>query len=115
MNWMQQLLILLSLVLAGAFGYFYNRLVEWINNRWPDNDNTSDLVVVGVAGVLLALIHLGLWNVAYLFALFGAAGLPMAVGYKLQNEGRRKVDAELRALSAEILKGSADDNAKKSL
>lgn len=94
-----------SAIGAAAFGYLYDRAVAYIEDRWPENDNTADLVVLGVAVVLLLAGPLmGLQHTAYLFGMFAASGFFMAVGSKRRyNERRRKADGRIRADIREIV------------
>lgn len=94
---LQPYLLVISLLASGLFGFLYDRIVAAVEDRWPENDNTADLVVLGVAVVVvLAFPLLGLWNTAYLFAMFAAAGVFMAVGSKRRyNERRRRAEGRM--------------------
>lgn len=90
--------IVLTLVLSGLWGFVYNSIVARIEDEWAEGANTADLVIVGVAVVLLlSVLILGVWNVLYLFGMFGAAGIFMAGGSKVRyNKRRREADRRLR-------------------
>ena len=110
-NWtiLGALLVGGSVLAAGVFGFFYDRLVAWVESEWPQNANTADLVIVGVGGVLLiAAPTLGLRPTVFLFALFAASGFFMAAGSKRRyNERQKAAEDGVRAEIAHLVE-SAD-------
>lgn len=76
----------LIFALTALCGVAYNILVDWLHRQGYSEGYTWLMVVVGVAIVLLAaatlfqLTGIGLLPILLTFALFAAAGTPMALG-----------------------------------
>ena len=101
-NW---IVFSLCLVNAMFFGIFYALFVRWISIKQVDGQ-TAYLVVGGVGVVLLLTIPLiGLINALVVFALFGAAGLPMVIEYvdRVHQEYRRDLQ-HAESLAREVVK-----------
>jgi hypothetical protein len=83
-----------------VFGYFYNRLVDWLHRHGYNDGYVWLEVVVGTAVILLAAgFTIGWANVLILFIYFAAGGLFMALGDMLRYARARRLE-------------TADDNAE---
>lgn len=101
--------IMATVICLAVFGYFYNRLVDYLHRKGWNDGHTWLEVVVGTAITLVAAVPtIGLANTLLIFLYFAASGFFMAFGdlarhiKARETEKRDKEQTEVETLVNEM-------------